>query len=304
MADRTQGGRAFAWKSTESAGANPFMVALQRHPLVLDSGVGTRLVALGLDLQLDDPALWNLTNPGHVLEQHRRDVSSGSDAVLTNTFGANRFWLAKLGRPGAVESINRQAVDLARRAAGPGRFVLGSVGPTTARLAGAAAEQAAILVDAGVDALCFETFRAAELEYVLLEVAARPGAPIPILVSLWEWPEPPDSIARRLIELGASLIGMNCQPGIEAAVAFAQRMDGVAACPLLVKPGAGDAGRPDGSPAAFAAAVPRLLEHNVRLLGGCCGTTELHVAALRAAVERMKDESDKSFLLTTRPERG
>jgi len=265
------------------------MVALKARPLVLDSAMGTRLVARGLELQVDDPAFWNLTHPGQVLEQHRRDVSSGSDAVLTNTFGANRYWLAKLGRPGAVESINRRAVELARRAAGPGRFVLGDLGPTTARLAGAAAEQAAILVDAGVDALCFETFRAAELESVLLEVNARPAAPIPILVSLWEWPEPPDWIARRVIELGASVIGMNCQAGIEAAVAFARRMNGVAACPLLVKPGAGDAGRPDASPAAFAAAVPRLLQHNVRLLGGCCGTTELHVAAIRAAVERMKD---------------
>jgi len=251
--------------------------------------MGTRLVALGLDLRIDDPALWNLTHPEHVLEQHRRDVSSGSAAVLTNTFGANRFWLARFGRAGAVESINRRAVDLARLAAGPGRFVLGGVGPTASRLAGAAALQAAILVDASVDALCFETFQAAEIESVLLDLAARPAVPIPIFVSLWKWPEPPDSIARRLVELGARALGMNCQAGVDAAVAFAGRMDGVVACPLLVKPGAGEAGRPDGTPASFAAAVPRLLEHNVRLLGGCCGTNELHIAALRAAVERTED---------------
>jgi 5-methyltetrahydrofolate--homocysteine methyltransferase len=291
LEDRRPGGQAHRCGSTKSAAsANRLLVALDHRPLLLDSAMGTRLIALGLDLHVDDPAVWNLTHPEHVLEQHRRDVSSGSGAVLTNTFGANRCWLAKFGRAGAVESINRRAVELARLAAGPGRFVLGDLGPTAAGLAGAAVEQAAILVDAGVDALCFETFKAADLESVLLELAAGPRAPIPLLVSLWEWPEPPDSTARRLIELGASVIGMNCQAGIEAAVAFAERMDRIVACPLLVKPGAGDPGRPDGSPGSFAAAVPRLLEHNVRLLGGCCGTTDRHVAALRAACETMKDE--------------
>jgi methionine synthase I (cobalamin-dependent) len=285
----------------------------------MDAAMGTRLVALGLDLRTDNPALWNLTHPDHVLELHRRDVSAGSGAVLTNTFGANRSWLARFGRAGAVESINRRAVELARQAAGPDRFVFGCLGPTAARpdrvarfqgdraggpvadravtqfraprsapwhSTAAAAEQAAILVDAGVDALCFETFTAAELEPVLREITV----PVPLVVSLWHWPDPPDPAVRRLLELGASVIGMNCQAGIDAAVAFAERLSGVAACPLLIKPSAGEEGRSGGSPAAFAAAVPRLLELNVRLLGGCCGTTELHVAALADAVHSRQNE--------------
>src|SRR5262249_15065955 len=194
------------------------------------------------------------------------------------------------GREGELESINRRAVEIARSAAGSGRFVLGSLGPSAARLPGATVEQAKFLLDAGVDALCFETFKAPELESVLRELAARWARPVPLLVSLWDWPEPLDDWARRLLELGASAIGMNCQPGVEAAVAFAERMERSVHCPLLVKPGSGDNGRSDGSPAAFAAAVPRLIAHNVRLVGGCCGTTELHVAALRAALERMRDE--------------
>ncbi len=286
----------------------------------MDAGLGTRLVALGLDLRTDDPALWNLTHPDHVREVHCRDVSSGSDAVLTNTFGANRSWLARFDRAGAVESINRRAVALARQAAGPDRFVFGCLGPTAARTdqvarfreggrpgepaagrdatearpsrsgrecsTSAAVEQAAILIDAGVDALCFETFKAAELESVLREMAA----PVPLLVSLWQWPDPPDPTVRRLLELGASAIGMNCQAGIDAAVAFAERISGIAACPVLIKPSAGEPGRSDGTPAAFAAAVPRLLELNVRLLGGCCGSTELHVAALADAVHSRENE--------------
>jgi methionine synthase I (cobalamin-dependent) len=266
--------------------ANDFLTALLRSPLILDSAMGTGLVGMGLDLRFDDPALWNLTHPEHVLERHRRDVSAGADAISTNTFGANRFWLAKFGHAGSVDSINRRAVELARLAAGRGLFVLGNLGPSATRLAGAAVEQADILVDAGVDALYFETFSDLEIEPVLLEMAARSAKPVPLLVSLWDWPEPPDACARRLIDLGASAIGINCQAGMEAAVAFAQRLHGIVDCPLLVKPGSGERGRRDGSPAAFAAAVPTLLAHHVRLLGGCCGASERHIAALRAEIAK------------------
>ena len=247
-------------------------------------------------------------------------MASGSDAVLTNTFGANRCWLARFGRAGAVESINRRAVELARQAAGPDRFVFGCLGPTAARRirshdfgkaavpasplptgmrpklarpirrecsTSAAVEQAAILVDAGVDALCFETFKAAELE----SCSAKWPLRFPSWSRLWQWPDPPDPAVRRLLELGASVIGMNCQAGIDAAVAFAERISGIAACPLLVKPSAGEPGAATAAPAAFAAAVPRLLELNVRLLGGCCGTTELHVAALADAVHSRENRT-------------
>jgi methionine synthase I (cobalamin-dependent) len=246
--------------------------------------MGTRLVGLGLKLGDLDPALWNLTHPESVLQVHRRDVAAGADALVANTFGANRYWLGKFGRGAAVESINQQAVALARTAAGPRRFVLGDIGPTVARLAGAAREQAGILEEAGVDALYLETFRAAEIESVLGELAARPRARAPLFVSLWDWPAPPDALARRLVELGVSVIGMNCQPGIDAAVAFARRLSAIVKCPLLVKPASGAPGCSGGDPAAFAAAVPPLLEANVRLLGGCCGTDERHVAALSAAL--------------------
>ena len=95
---------------------------------------------------------------------------------------------------------------------------------------------------------------------MLREVSRSLAAPIPLLVSLWEWPDPAGPAARRLLDAGATVIGMNCQPGIEAAVAFAERLDGQVRCPLLVKPSAGTPSRPDDGPACFAAAVPRLLD--------------------------------------------
>ena len=91
-----------------------FLAALARGPLILDAAMGTRLVARGLDLAHDDPAIWNLSHPEAVAEIHARDVAAGSDAVLTNTFGANRPWLARSGRDDRVEAINRRAVALAR----------------------------------------------------------------------------------------------------------------------------------------------------------------------------------------------
>ena len=113
-----------------------------RRPLALDAGMGTRLVAAGLDLRRDDPALWCLSHPETVAAIHSRDLAGGARAVLSNTFGANRCWLARFGQAHRVELLNRRAVQLARTAPGPDRFVLGSVGPTAGRDPGAAADQA------------------------------------------------------------------------------------------------------------------------------------------------------------------
>jgi methionine synthase I (cobalamin-dependent) len=261
-----------------------FVDLLRRRALVLDAAMGTRLLARGLELEHDDPALWNLSRPEIVQDVHRRDLAAGADAIVTNTFGCNRVWLARFRRRDAVESTNRVAVALARGAAGPRRLVLGSVGPSTAPEPGAAAEQAAILAESGADALLFETFRADEIEPVLAEVIRGRPRPIPIIVSLCEWPDPPGRAAQRLVELGACAVGLNCQPGAEAAVAFAASMDPHLGWPLLVKPSSGPAPAKAMTPAALAAEIQRLLELNVRMIGGCCGTTEKHVAAAAAAI--------------------
>ena len=258
-----------------------FRAALAHGPLILDAAMGTRLIARGLDLSCDDPALWVLAHPELVSDLHARDVAAGSDAVLTNTFGANRVWLARFGQADQVAAINRRAVALARAAAGPDRFVIGTIGPTAARQPDACREQAELLADAGADALLFETHRADEAEIALRAVVGR--VPLALLVSLVTWPDAIAETAQRLADLGAAVLGGNCQDGIEPALRLAERLRPCTDLPLLIKP---SAGRPDEgpeTPESFAGAVPRLLTLNVRLLGGCCGTTEAHVAALRGA---------------------
>src|SRR5579859_5094964 len=94
-----------------------------QRPLVLDAAMGTRLVAAGLDLNADDPALWNRTHPELVRAVHRRDIAAGADAILTNTFGANRCWLDRFGAAQIAAELNRAAVALAQAEAGPDRYV-------------------------------------------------------------------------------------------------------------------------------------------------------------------------------------
>jgi 5-methyltetrahydrofolate--homocysteine methyltransferase len=275
---------------------NAFLDALRKHPIVLDAGLGTRLIASGLDLGHDDPAFWNVTHAADVLAIHRRDAVAGAQALFTNTFGANRSWLARYGRESEVESINRRAVELARLAAGPGRFVIGDIGPTAAAQPSAAYEQARILLESGVDALILETYLAGTAVSALRELGAFAAASVPIIVSLREWPADRvefEDTTWRLLDLGAAVLGVNCQPDISASVAFAGRMNELTRCPQLVKPGVDPRCAAGSEPASFAAAVPSLLAANVRMVGGCCGTTELHIRALAEACARQSQAASQ-----------
>jgi methionine synthase I (cobalamin-dependent) len=255
--------------------------ALAHGPIILDAAMGTRLIAAGLNLTSDDASLWNLTNPDMVATVHRRDVAAGSTAVLTNTFGADRAWLARFHFEDKVAPINQAGAALARTAAGQNRLVIGSIGPTAASEPGAYREQADALEDSGVDGLLLETHQVSSAERALAEIAGT--RMVPLLVSLVAWPDQPADTVRRLADLGAAVVGVNCVPGMEAAVATARALRAVTSLPILVKPNAGNPGEPFHDAASFARFVPSLLELGPILVGGCCGTDDTHVAALRAA---------------------
>lgn len=259
---------------------DPIRGWLDGGALLLDAAMGTRLIALGLDIQNDDPSLWNLSRPGDVARVHASDVEAGARAILTNTFGANRAWLARLGRAGEVGAINRAAARLAREAIGDAGLVLGSIGPTAADAPGAVREQAEALTSAGADALFFETFRLDQADRALRDCEGI--GHLPRLVSLFDWPEPIAEAVRRLIDLGASAVGVNCL-GLGPSLRLAERIRSVTDLPLIVKPSAGRPGEAMAGPESFARAVPALRAIGPLLLGGCCGTTEAHVAALRSA---------------------
>jgi methionine synthase I (cobalamin-dependent) len=246
--------------------------------------MGTRLIALGLDLTTHDPALWVIDHPEAVLGVHRLDVEAGAEALLTCTFGANRTWLERFHRGDDARAINRRAVELARAVAGPDRYLIGSIGPTASGHPEALLEQADALIEVGVDALLLETHSLDQAEAALRLLRDLPAT---TLASLFAWPDAVAESAHRLIDLGASAIGANCQIGMNPALELARKLRAVADHPLLFKPAAGLPGSALETPEAFGVAVPELIALGVRLIGGCCGTTEAHVAALRAGLSKV-----------------
>lgn len=284
-----------------------FLEALAQRPLLLDGGMGTRLIARGLDPKRENTAAWSLEHPEIVSEIHRRDIEAGADAILTNTFTAPhrayKLWdyFRKSSRPRAVAALAEvclRSVDLARQAVGPGRFVLGCIGPSPPvempSPAGWYREQATILNDGGVDALILETHHFSTVATALREI--RDVVRVPVLASLHRLPvgsvlEDLSLLARRLADLGAAAVGCNCVR-LEEIIPMLERRSGPITIPLIAKPYAGLPGMTLDSPAAFAAAVPRLLALGVRLIGGCCGTTEAHVAAMRAALDQTMANPD------------
>ena len=245
--------------------------------------MGTRLVARGLDLSQDDPAVWNLVRPDDVFDLHQRDVAAGSDAVYSNTFGANRVRLARFARETEVEAIIRSAVSLAREAVGSERFVIGDIGPSAVEDARAYREHAEILMDSGVDALILETHTVAQA-LLGLEHLRKLDPGVPILVSLHFWPEPTRESLKQFEDLGASVIGANCVLGVENSLEVCRNLHESTNLPLLIKPSGGLPNGPAESPETFAAAVARWLTLGVRLFGGCCGTSEAHIEAMRKAL--------------------
>lgn len=249
------------------------------RPRLLDAAMGTRLIARGLDLRRDDPSAWNLMHPEIVLAIHRLDALAGADALTTNTFGANGLRFDSVHQ---LETILRAGVRLAREAIGTDRLVLGDMGPVGAPGVSRRYE-AVTLIDAGADALLLETFTPDEAEATLKEL--RPHVDRPILISLFDWPDDPGPIARRLVDRGASAIGVNCRVGIAGVLPTLSRIGAEVTVPLLARPSACLPGEPIESPGSFAAGLPACVALGVRWIGGCCGSDEAHIAALRNKID-------------------
>ncbi len=288
----------------------PFLERLRRGPALLGDGAwGTMLFERGLPVG-DAPERVCLERPGLLSEIAALYLEAGAEVVTTNTFGASPVRLVLHGLEDWLEDICRTAVVAVRRAAGERAFVSGSIGPTGKLLAPlgdldpATAEagfrrQAAALAAAGADLLCVETMT--DLAEAALAVrAAREAAPgVPVIASMsFEATRrgfftvmgvSPARAAARLETAGAVVVGANCGEG-DAMPGIARELKQHCDLPVSVRPNAGLPTLVNGvlvypeTPEAMAARVPRLLEAGVRLIGGCCGTTPAHVAAMRDAL--------------------
>jgi methionine synthase I (cobalamin-dependent)/5,10-methylenetetrahydrofolate reductase len=279
---------------------------LAERPLLADGGMGTSLIEQGEPLGTCFELL-NVEDPGRIVSIHRAFVHAGSDVVLTNTFGGNRFRLDIHGLAARTGELNRAAAMLARDTGA--RFVAGSIGPLGVRLApygrvrpedafSAYREQAAALAEGGVDLLIVETQTdLREMEQAL--AAAREGAPgIAVVVSATFTKDDrtllgssPAQVAERLAELGADAIGANCGEGPAQLLRVMRGMHAAAGdVPLVARPNAGGPTQVGGrfvypaTPEYLAQHARAFLDEGVSIVGGCCGTGPAHTEAIAAAL--------------------
>jgi methionine synthase I (cobalamin-dependent) len=253
-----------------------FRAFLDSRPMLLDAAMGTRLSARGLDLSRQDPSLWNIEAPEVVRAIHESDRAAGSDAVFTNSFGIH---LATV--PDAVaDRINTASVELARAAIGTTGFVIASLGPRQSWRK-QDLRQVDILLENGVDALALETARPEEVSAALGAIRGR--TELPILVSVFARPE--RDFWRKVEDAGADGVGVNCLSDFGEIRAILEDAGRAVTLPLLVKPSAGLPGDAPVSPETLANQARTWLDRGARLIGGCCGTTERHVGALRTALD-------------------
>jgi 5-methyltetrahydrofolate--homocysteine methyltransferase len=271
--------------------------------LLMDGAMGTELQRAGMRAG-ECYELWNVTHPERVRAIHQAYVAAGAEVLLTNTFQANADALRRHGLDDRVEEINGAAVELARAAAGPGRFVLASVGPETV-----SSRQMAALVRAGADALVLETFSTREALARARRVRESGLLPpdVPLLLSLtYERSrsaglpctrdgQDAEVLAEGAREAGVDALGVNCGRDMdpESVLEVLRRYRRATDLPLFARPNAGTPTKDQQAgerlvyphtPEGMAARLPDLLAAGAGMVGGCCGTTPEHIAAFRPVV--------------------
>lgn len=280
--------------------------ALHR-PLVLDGATGTQLQKRGMPAGCCSE-LWLLENPQAILDLQRRYVQAGSDLIYAPTFGANRETLGRHGCGHRVRELNLRLVELSREAASGKALVGGDLSSTGLmlppmgessfdELVDIFAQQAAALEEAGVDFFAVET-QSSLAESRAIVTAIRAISDKPILNS---FPMGPTGrtlhggdlrgVLVSMEAMGVDAFGVNCTGDLPLLAKILAGMAPLTALPLIAKPNAGIPKVENGQtvynlPAeAMAEAARQYIRSGAGFLGGCCGTGEEHIAAIRSAVE-------------------
>jgi methionine synthase / methylenetetrahydrofolate reductase(NADPH) len=293
-----------------------FLDLISNGVILADGAMGTMLHAHGIGFEKCFDEL-NLTRPSAVAEIHRAYIEAGAQLIISNTFGANRFKLAKHGLEDHVVEINRASVDLAKRVVAASFkevLVAGDVGPLGVRIApfgrvqpeearAAFAEQVKALAEAGVDLIVIETFsdlyEIREAIKAAREVGASHDLALPVVASVTftrddrtVLGDDPTKVARMLKDAGVDVIGVNCSGGPAQLLRILKQMCQAAPdAKFWVKPNAGWPEQVGGRimyPADaeyFGEYALSFREVGASIVGGCCGTTPQHIAAMRKALD-------------------
>ncbi|HET6228704.1 MAG TPA: bifunctional homocysteine S-methyltransferase/methylenetetrahydrofolate reductase [Longimicrobiaceae bacterium] len=285
------------------------------RPHLFDGAMGTMLYARGVYINRSYDEL-NLVQPELVADVHRAYARAGAEVLETNSYGANRLKLAKHGLDGRLHEINVRAAEIARGAAGGRACVAGAIGPLGLRIEpyGPTSvdearelfrEQAAALLEGGVDLFILETF--SDLEEIRRALEAVKGlCDLPVVAQMviredgrTPYGTEATVLAERLSEWGADVVGLNCSVGPHAMLQVVEQMAGATTHPISTQPNAGLPREVDGrmiymaSPEYMATYAARLIRKGVRIVGGCCGTTPDHIARMRDAVRMLAPGGEK-----------
>ncbi len=270
--------------------------------MISDGATGTYLQSHGLEPG-GCPEEFNRTHPEIVQGMARAYFAAGSEMVLTNSFGANRFMLGKYGHGEKVSDLNRLAAEHARSQAPEGGFVIGSVGPTgefleplgevtEEEMLDAFVEQVTALEAGGADGVVIETMTAVE-EARLAIRAAREHTGLAVLSTMVFDKGPrgfftmmgitPERSVKELLDAGADVVGTNCGNGVGLMVELARDLRRATDAPLLVHSNAGiplmvqgEIVYPESSD-YMAKRFNDLADLGINIIGGCCGTGPEHI---------------------------
>jgi 5-methyltetrahydrofolate--homocysteine methyltransferase len=289
---------------------------IKKGPFLLDGAMGTQLIARGIEVGKCNDYL-NIDSPDTIASIHKAYFEAGSDSVLTNTFGANKYALSRHGLGEEATRINTAGVQIARKAAGEGKYVLGDIGPSgdflqplgalkPEDLKNAFAEQAKALLAGGVDGFIIETMTALDEITIAIEVV-KSISKLPVFASMAFDNSGGDfrtmmgvnveTAVSKIVSLGVDAVGYNCgtvslEEYVELAGEYVSAVRALSdKIVIYAEPNAGKPELVEGravykvSPEDFAAAVEKIHSVGVDIIGGCCGTGPAHI---KAAAKKLK----------------
>lgn len=298
---------------------------LEEKVMVFDGAMGTQLYSKGIFINRCFDEL-NISNPEIVRDVHQEYIKVGVDAIETNTFGANRIKLSRSGLRNLVRDINYQGAVIAKEEARKNIFVAGSIGPLGIRIEpwGPTSfdeareifqEQAEALLEGGVDLFILETFYDLnELHQAVLAVKEICDRPIIAQMTLEDDGNSlegvaPEDFTAEIDSWGVQVIGVNCSVGPEVTLKAIEKMAQVTKAKLSAQPNAGKPSNIEGrnlylcSPEYMAEYAKRFIMNGVKVVGGCCGTTPLHIKAIMKAVKALQTIKRKIEVIPSEKER-